>query len=66
MNIGTIVQTKYSSGNTTGKRFTYKIVSIEKNKHEALTLYELENVASKVRQFVTQNNLLDVCEVISE
>lgn len=66
MNIGTIVQTKYSSGNTTGKRFTYKIVSIEKNKHEALTLYELENISSNVRQFVTQKNLLDVCEVISE
>ena len=65
MNIGTMIQTKYSSGNTTGKRFTYKIVSIEKNKHEALTLYELENVASKVRQFVTHNNLMDVCEVIS-
>lgn len=66
MNIGTLVQTKYSSENTTGKRFTYKVVSIEKNKHEALTLYELENVASKVRQFVTHNNLMDVCEVISQ
>ncbi|QOI68870.1 hypothetical protein phi9184_ORF051 [Enterococcus phage 9184] len=63
MNIGTIIQTKYASGNTTGKSFTYKIVSIEKNKHEALTLYELENVDSHVRQFVTHKNLLDVCEV---
>lgn len=62
MNIETIIQTKY----TTGKSFTYKIVSIEKNKHEALTLYELENVESHVRQFVTHSNLLDVCEVISE
>lgn len=66
MNIGTIVQIKYASGNTTRKSFTYKIVSIEKNKHEALTRYELENVDSHVRQFVTHNNLLDVCEVISE
>lgn len=65
MNIGTLIQTKYSSGNTTGKSFTYKIMSIEKNKHEALTLYELENVDSHVRQFVTHNNLVDVCEVIS-
>lgn len=62
MNIGTLLQTKYAAG----KRFTYKIVSIEKNKHEALTLYELENTSSNVRQFVTQKNLLDVCEVISE
>ena len=59
MNIGTIIQTKYSSG----KNFTYKVVSIEKNKHEALTLYELENVESHVRQFVTYKNLMDVCEV---
>lgn len=66
MNIGTIVQTKYASGNTTRKSFKYKIVSIEKNKHEVLTRYELENVDSHVRQFVTHNNLLDVCEVISE
>lgn len=65
MNIGTLIQIKYSSGNTTGKSFTYKIMSIEKNKHEALTLYELENVNSHVRQFVTHNNLVDVCEVIS-
>lgn len=62
MNIGTIIQTTYASG----KSFTYKILSIEKNKHEALTLYELENVESHVRQFVTHSNLLDVCEVISE
>lgn len=62
MNIGTSIQTKY----TTGKSFKYKIVSVEKNKHEALTLYELENVDSHVRQFVTHSNLLDVCEVISE
>ena len=33
---------------------------------EALTLYELENIDSHVRQFVTHNNLLDVCEVILE
>lgn len=59
MTVGTIIQTKYASG----KSFTYKIVSIEKNKHEALTLYELENVESHVRQFVTHSNLLDVCEV---
>lgn len=59
MNIETIIQTKYASG----KSFKYKIVSIEKNKHEALTLYELENVESHVRQFVTHSNLLDVCEV---
>lgn len=62
MNIGTIIQTKY----TTGKSFTYKILSIEKNKHEALTLCELENVESHVRQFVTHSNLLEVCEVISK
>lgn len=66
MTIGTLIQTKYSSGNTTGKSFTYKIVSIEKNKHEALTLYELENVDSHVRQFVTHSNLLDVCEVTQQ
>lgn len=59
MNIETIIQTKYASG----KSFKYKIVSIEKNKHEALTLYELENVESHVRQFVTHKNLMDVCEV---
>ena len=59
MNIETIIQTKYASG----KSFKYKIVSIEKNKHEALTLYELENVESHVRQFVTHSNLMDVCEV---
>lgn len=59
MTVGTIIQTKYASG----KSFTYKIVSIEKNKHEALTLYELENVESHVRQFVTHGNLMDVCEV---
>ena len=62
MTVGTSIQTKYASG----KSFKYKIVSIEKNKHEALTLYELENVDSHVRQFVTHSNLLDVCEVTQQ